>query len=207
MKRYSFIAVAMLFISANVFAFGYGYNPAYYQQQEIQMQQQQLAVHQQQMLQLYVQQQIQAGNMEDPMVQQFIAAQKNANPVVTRNVTDQTQDYRQSTNNALEEQRYRYFQANPTVIDADFNQTFKIEGQQRVREAEHQAKLAEIQRNAEQKAYDDNLKKMYCQSLFQDSPQDQFKCAQFYMAESYTNGYGYRKYNRSKTLKAWFPIY
>lgn len=207
MKRYTFIAVAMLFISANVFAFGYGYNPAIYQQQEILIAQQQQALYNQAILQQYVQQQIAAGNMADPVVQQFIASQKNLNPTVTRNVADQTQDHRQSTQNSVEERRYIYFQANPNIMDEDFAQTFQIEGQQRVRQAEHNAERAESQRQYETKMDDDNLMSLYCKSLFQDSPQDQFKCAQFYMAESYTNGGGYRKYNRSKTLKAWLPIY
>jgi hypothetical protein len=208
MKRYTFIALAMLFISANVFAFGYGYNPAIYQQQEIAIAQQQQAVYKQHLLQLWVEEEIKAGRGNSPAVQAIIAQAAAANPTPpTRNVANQTQDYRQSTNNAVEEQRYRYYQTNPTIMNNDFEQTFKIEGQQRVREAEHQAKLAEIERKAEEKSYNDGLMKMYCNSLFQDSPQDQFKCAQHYMAESYQNGAGYRRYNRSKRLKAWLPIY
>ncbi len=172
------------------------------------MKQYQLAVYQQEVLAQYVVQQLQAGNTDNPYVVAYLeaaqVAKEAANPASTKNVADQTRDYRQLKNNAVEEQSYRYFQENPTVIDEQIEQAFQIEGQQRVKEAEHQAKLAETQRQGESKMENDKLMNLYCQSFFQDSPQDQFKCAKMYMAESYTNGAGYRKYRRNSSIRSWF---
>ena len=204
MKRYSLIVVAMLFISLNAFAFGYGYNPAQYRDAEMRMKQQQQALYKEAVLGQYVVQQLQAGNGNDSQVQALIASTAAANPAPTRNVPDKTRDYRRSANNAVEEQTLRYFQENPTIINEQLEQTFQIEGQQRVKEAKHQGKLAETRRQQESKMENDRLMSLYCQSLFQNSPQDQFKCAQHYMANSYTNGAGYRKYRRNSSIRSWF---
>ncbi|MEI6079257.1 MAG: hypothetical protein WCQ53_01285 [bacterium] len=212
MKKLIVIAIALGFVSASVFAQGYGSYGAYAENRAAEEQalaaqaaQYQITLAQQVMIQKLVAKELAAGDPTkySEITKAYLKKVTDASAANTKPVAMAPQ-YEQQYTDAMAMYRAQYLIKNPQVLDPYTKQEVQIEGQTNVNTAKNMQQIAGYTgQEAVLSAYDAYLKaKCHSNSA---GPADAVTCSKQYLNDSKEDRYAAR-YSREEILKKMLNI-
>ena len=212
MKKLIVIAIALGFVSASVFAQGYGSYGAYAENRVAEEQalayqaaQQQLALVQQAAIQKVITKDLATGDPTkySEITKAYVKQITDASAASTKPVAMAPQ-YEQQYTDAMAMYRAQYLIKNPQILDPYTKQEVQIEGQTNVNTAKNMQQIAGYTgQEAVLSAYDTYLKaKCHSNSA---GPADAVTCSKQYLEDSRDSRYAAR-YSREEILKKMLNI-